>query len=234
MSIEESKQSLNPGKRVELYDFDATDIGGPTYYWCSSFKEENPIVWQGRIYVPLPIIADGFEVNGKGALPIPKLRIANVKKQVSAIINDIGDPLGARITRWVTFDKYLDDGLEANPDEHFRKQVFFVQQKTAQNKVYVEFALSSIIDQEGKMLPKRQVIRDTCSFTYRVYNPDTNMFEYEKAICPYAGAKMFKANGDPTTDPALDQCGHRLSDCRLRFENNPLPFGGFPAVARVR
>lgn len=234
MTIEADKQSLTPGRRVELFEFDARAQGGSLYYFCSSYKEDGPLLWQGNIYTPLPIFASGFEVNGKGAFPMPKLRISNVLLLPGAIINDIGDPLGAKVTRWVTFSHYLDDGETPNPDEHFAPQVFFVEQKTGQNRLFVEFQLASVIDQDGRYLPKRQVIRDTCTFVYRTYNADTNEFDYTNVQCPYAGTKMFKPDGTETTNPAEDQCGKRLGECRKRFEGQPLPFGGFPAVARVR
>ena len=41
------------------------------------------------------------------------------------------------------------------------------------------------------------------------------------------------------TDPDYDNCGHRLSSCRLRFDkanngNGVLRFGGFPAAGLIR
>ncbi|MCP1507242.1 lambda family phage minor tail protein L [Pseudomonas marginalis] len=41
-------------------------------------------------------------------------------------------------------------------------------------------------------------------------------------------------DGNPTDDPAKDQCKGCLSSCKLRFgENNELSFGGFPAVSLI-
>ena len=52
--------------------------------------------------------------------------------------------------------------------------------------------------------------------------------------CPYTGEACYDKNGE-TTDESGDVCGHRLSDCVLRFgEGNPLYYGGFPGVARTR
>lgn len=234
MTIEEDKQSLTPGRRIELFEFDATEQGGTVYYFVSSYVEEQPLVWQGNSFTPLPIFASGFEMNGKGSFPQPRLRLSNVLFLPGAIINDIGDPLGAKITRWVTFADYLDDGASPDPDEHFMPQVFYVERKTAQNRIFVEFQLASIIDQEGRYLPKRQIIRDTCSFIYRTYDASTGEFNYTKATCPYTGDKMVTNTGEVTLNPTEDKCGKRLSDCRKRFGEVPLPYGGFPAVARLR
>ena len=48
------------------------------------------------------------------------------------------------------------------------------------------------------------------------------------------GVARFTKDGQPTDDPALDKCGGRLSDCKLRFgEYGELPFGGYPASSLV-
>lgn len=234
MTIEESKQSLSAGKRVELFDFDAREIGGNLYNFVSSFKESGNIRWKGLIYTPIPIKADGFEVSSQGTLPTPRLQISNILLIPGSIINSMGDPLGAKITRWVTFEQYLDDGASPSADDYLTPQVFYVERKVSQNRVYVEFELSSIMDQHGRQLPKRQVLRDACPLIYRQFDSDANAFDYSKATCPYAGSSMFKANGDITTDPSQDRCGKRLTECKKRFGSDPLPFGGFPGVARIR
>ena len=46
---------------------------------------------------------------------------------------------------------------------------------------------------------------------------------------------MFDINGNPVSDPALDRCGGRVSDCKKRFgEYAVINFGGFPSADRVR
>jgi len=234
MTIAETKQKLTPGKRVELFDFDASDIGGSSYNFVSSYQETQPLHWKGLVYTPLPIKAGGFEINGRGTLPTPKLQVSNVLLLPGSIINDIGDPIGAKITRWVTFSDYLDDGATPSADEHLDPQIFYIERKSLQTRVFVEFQLASAMDHEGRMLPKRQVLRDTCPLIYRAFNPETGEFDYSKATCPYAGTSYFKANGDSTGDASQDLCGKRLVECRKRFGNQPLPFGGFPAVSRIR
>jgi lambda family phage minor tail protein L len=43
------------------------------------------------------------------------------------------------------------------------------------------------------------------------------------------------ANDAATSDSTKDVCGKRLTSCKLRFgQNNPLPYGGFPAAALTR
>ena len=90
------------------------------------------------------------------------------------------------------------------------------------------------MDQEGRKLPGRQVLKDACTHIYRF--PDgMGDFDYTNATCPYVGTDYFEATGASTNDPALDKCGKKLSDCRLRFgQHGVLPTRAFPGVARVR
>ncbi len=246
MGIIADKQKLTPGRRIELFDFDATKLGGALFHFVSGFQETQPLNWKGNAYTPIPIEASGFEMAGKGTLPTPVLRISNVLLLPSAVINDIGDPLGATVTRWVTFETYLDDGATPDVDEHFLPQIFVVERKKNQNKIFVEFELSASMDQEGRLLPARQILRDSCSHEYRKFNILTGLFEYERATCPYVGRDevqggaedpFFRTDGTSTADPNEDACGKKLSDCKKRFDaiaDGRVPGRFFPSVARTR
>jgi lambda family phage minor tail protein L len=181
----------------------------------------------------LPIRATGFELSGKGAIPTPVLSISNVLLLPGAIINNIGDPLGAIVTRWVTYADYLDDGATPDPDAHFIPHIYVVERKKQESRGFVEFELSASIDQQGKMLPGRQILRDTCLQTYRRFT-EQDGFIYDNVTCPYTGDGYFNRLGEPVGEPSEDSCGRRLSDCRLRFGKDPLPTWAFPAIARVR
>ncbi|MEN5093994.1 hypothetical protein ABE458_25200 [Pseudomonas protegens] len=46
---------------------------------------------------------------------------------------------------------------------------------------------------------------------------------------------MADENDIIVTDASQDKCGGRLSSCKLRFgQNNPLPYGSFPAAGLLR
>tara|TARA_R110000824_G_scaffold153814_2_gene325550 strand:- start:618 stop:1370 length:753 start_codon:yes stop_codon:yes gene_type:complete len=248
-SIAQESQRLLPGHRVELYELDATNIDGSTYYrFCSSVDQSGDILWRGETYTAIPIMATGFEANAKGPLPTPSLKISNVGLLPAAIINSLGDPLGATVTRWVTFSEFLDGGATPNPDVHFTPQIYVIERKSVQNKLMVEFELSASIDAEGIQLPKRQVLRDACTHRYRLWVanealPGGGSFSYADATCPYAGSDdvqggtetpYFRSTGASTSDGANDVCGKKLSDCKMRFVDKNLPFRGFPGVARIR
>ena len=233
MSVSADQQRLLPDNVVELFDFDATSIDGTTFYrWTSAFRESGTITWKGNTYTPLPISASGFEVSAKGALPTPILRISNVLLLPGAIIASLGDPLGAKVTRWKTFRHYLDDGDYADANAFLPKEVWQVERKKSENRVFVEFELSAYLDKEGRQLPGRQVLRDACTQIYRNY--DGSSFDYSKVTCPYTGSDYFNASGDSVSDPSEDVCGKHKSDCALRFGSSPLPGWFFPGVGRVR
>ena len=62
--------------------------------------------------------------------------------------------------------KYLDGQPEADPDEHFPIEIWYVEQKLSENNEYVEFELSSALDFSGKQLPglikRRAAERQLC------------------------------------------------------------------------
>ena len=145
-----------------------------------------------------------------------------------------GELLGCTIYRVRTFARHLDDGEEPDSEAFYGPDIFRFERKSSENSVYIEWELSASIDQEGKQLPGRLVIRETCMWRYRRFDPSTGRFDYSKAQCPYAGDNFFDRNDLPTT-PDKDEPSRRLSCCRARFGvNGPFPFGGFPGVQRVK
>lgn len=232
-SIENTAQKLSADSQVDLFTLDATALGGEVNRWVAGALGESAISYQGNAYTPAPVEATGFEWNGRGPLPTPRIRVTNLLGGATALNIAYGDMVGATVTRLRTFRKHLDGQSEADPDAHWPPEVWRVERKVLQNKVLVEWELSAAIDQEGKMLPGRQCIRDTCMWVYRNWNGSD--FNYTDATCPYTGTSYFKADGTVAATPADDVCGHRLSDCKLRFGTTAsLPFGGFPGMLKFR
>jgi len=235
MSIPATVQAPSVGRLVVLFDLDLAPLGGEVLRFTNNVDAGGATVqWRGHIYVPAEFEADGFEWSGKGALPRPRLRVSNVNRVFSAAIVEFADLLGARVTRWRTFERYLDNGAEPDPDAHLQPDIYVVERKLAQNKVFVEFELAAAMDQQGRKLPGRQVLRGYCGHRYRRWDAAEGSFDYQQATCPYAEAAMFDRQGNVTADPAADACGKRLSDCRLRFGAAALPTLAFPGVARTR
>jgi lambda family phage minor tail protein L len=233
-SIEEEAQKAAPDPLVTLFILDATSLGAEVYRFTSSRPASGVIVFDGEQYTPVPVEADGFEWNGQGPMPKPRLRISNVGGLVLALVVTFGDLLGATVTRLRTFRRFLDDGSDPDPNALLPVDVFSIERKSHHSREMVEWELAPKLDQEGKFIPARVALRDTCRWVYRIWNPATESFDYTRATCPYSGDLYFQRNGQPTTDPALDGCGKLLVHCRARFGVQPLPFGGFPSLAKVR
>lgn len=105
----------------------------------------------------------------------------------------------------------------ADPTAEFPLDIFYVERKVSENRAIVEFELAAASDVEGVLLPRRQVIANVCSWTYR------------SSECSYAGGAVAQADDTPTTNINLDVCGKRVSSCKLRFGAlAELPYGGFP------
>lgn len=236
MSIEEDKQSLSPGTLVELYKLDTTLIGGTEIWYFVEGKKLNgtDVYFDGIRYEALDIEANGFEVTGTGQLPQPKLRLANATRLIAASVRDLGDLVGAELTRTRTFYKYLDGEPSADPSMFFLPDVFRIEQKTVHSKYEIEWKIAAVIDQQGRTLPGRQVLRNSCGHSYRYYDVGVPGFDYTLATCPYNGSSYFDDQGNVVAE-ASDKCGKRLSDCKLRYTNgDALPFWGFPGVSRAR
>jgi lambda family phage minor tail protein L len=228
--IESDVQKLNPGSIVELFELDATAIGGDIVRWHSGVNElGNDVVWDGDTYSRFPVQATGFERNTQGTLPRPTIRAANVSGLIGAFARGLNDLMGAKIVRRRTFVKYLDavnfaaGNPQADPNCKFPDEVWFVDRKSAENGIFIEFELSAAFDVQGVKLPRRQCVQNVCPWIYR------------SAECGYAGEAMFDKFDNPVTDSAQDVCGKRLSSCKARFgQTAPLNFGGFPAVGLIR
>ncbi len=226
--ISEDIQKLNPGAIIELYKIDTTPAGGTDIIYLHNGSNElgNSVVFDGIIYTEFPLFAEGFEKTGTGTIPRPTLKVANISGVMGALIKNLNDLVNSRVTRIRTFVKYIDavnfiSGVnpEADPNQIIDKEIWNIDRKSSENKVFIEFELAAAFDVQGVMLPRRQVIQNVCPWKYR------------SAECSYTGGPVADKFDLPTSDPLKDSCGKRLNSCRLRFGVNVvLPFGGFPSV----
>jgi len=224
-------QKANAGVLLELFELDLNTIGIDEHYYFHNGVNDllGNVVFNAITYTRLPIDADGFERNGNGKQARPTLRIANVDGLIGGLSRENDDLVRVKFIRRRTFLKYLDavnfeGGVNpsADPNAALDEEVYFIDRKANENKVMVEWELASALDLEGAMLPRRQCIQNVCTWAYR------------SAECSYAGDAVADKSDSPTADLSLDDCGKRLRSCRLRFGNNPLPYGGFPAIKLIR
>jgi len=233
-ALSETIQSPAPGELVTMFQLDTSSIGGPIQHFCPANENNAGVTFNGVYYTPADVSYSGFEMTGTGGQATPKLKLANTNGVFQAMVNTFGDLVGCSLIRIRTFAQYLDGAAEADPTAFFGPDIFRVERKTSENPIFIEWELSSSLDNQGAMIPKRMVIRDTCTWRYRSWNVSKSAFDYSKAQCPYTGA-ILNDMDQTTTDPTQDGCGRTVNSCKLRFgASNPLPFGGFPGVARFQ
>lgn len=224
-------QQLEPGGRVTVYELDASSFGADQLFFHQHLQT-GVIWWQGQEYGAWPIEATGFERTSDQP-PNPRLRVSNIDGRIGALCLMFDDMVGARIIRRQTLVKYLDaanfpgGNPTADPNEHFLDEIWFIERKVSEDFETVEFELATAIDLNGEQLPGRQIIAGTCGWLIRG--------GYRGPYCTYNGSAYFDINDNPVADPARDVCAGLVRSCKKRFgENNPLPYGGFPAAGLLR
>ena len=218
---------------ITLYQLDLAKLGGPIYYFNSAENTTRLITWGGQQYTPLPMSADGFEWSTKGSPPQPTLKFSNLYGAGNALLDEYNGLIGADLIRIVTLERFLDDGSTPDPNAYLLRDIYTVAQKTSHTAVLIAFKMMTRMDQQGSQIPRRLILRDTCTYVYRIWNATTGAFDYSKATCPYAGGGYFDIN-DIAVGPQQDQCSHTLTGCTLRYGQAPLPAQMFPAVGKVK
>lgn len=224
-------QKLAPSAVIELFVLDLSLFGqGMVYFHAGTNALQQRLVWQGSAYDAFPIQVEGFEFNGNGQIPRPKLKVANVTGAITALVLTYQDLVGAKITRKRTLAKYLDavnfpGGVNptADPSAEFADDIYYIDRKSRETRDVIEFELAASFDLEGVNLPRRQIVQNVCPWRYR------------SSECGYIGTIYFDANDQRVTTSSQDICGKRLSSCQARFgQTAELPFGGFPAAGLFR
>lgn len=238
-TLQSEAQRAAPGDVIELFTLDLTSYGGPVLYFTPEVtKGMEPVTFGGIVFSPVPVSAEGYEKNARGALPRPKFSLSNINLGASALLEQYGDLVGCTVTRITTLSTFLDavnfpGGVnpDADPGQYWGPEIYKVERKTGQTPFAVEWELSAAIDQDGLKLPRGQVLRNGCRFDYRL--PDgAGGFVYKvgRRQCPYKGAACFDRNNKPT-NAANDFCSHTLDGCLARYgRDGEIPFGAFPGA----
>jgi lambda family phage minor tail protein L len=158
----------------------------------SSNGAEVGIIWQGQQYLPMPIETEGFRTVGGQELPKPKIRISNKDFFMSRYIANFGDFAGKKVIRKRVFAKFLDDANfkggnpfgEADPDAGFPDEIYYINNKSVENKSVLEYQLATPLEMENYTIPSRGGYARYCSWIYRGYG------------CRYNGVPKTNKNGD--------------------------------------
>lgn len=222
MTFNTDIQKLEPGNQIRLFEVDATRLGGNLWRF-HGHAQEGDIIWQGHLYEPIQIEAKGFDIRGDGRPSSPTLQLANelggVRGAISALCLHLRDLAGAKVKVIETFRHFLDaanfpDGNPAAANQA-RINLWYIEQKTDEDREQVTFQLSSPLDLEGQMLPTQQITK-LCRWACRG--------QYRQEACGYTGTAKFTKKDEPTDNPALDRCGGRWKSCKAR--GNTRRFGG--------
>ena len=186
--------SMSPSALIHLFEIEILPIANDLDYVLTEgegiFRFHNNIkllsksIWfQGKEYVAAPIIMEDLEVASRGTLPTPKLSLTvddtgiEVMALFKSTLANLGDLVGAKVTRKATFLKYIDernfygqtapDGFSPDPNAEFPPQIFYIDRKSKENKYTLEYTLASVLDVENIKLPARLVLAKRCVWQYR-------------------------------------------------------------------
>jgi len=142
--LQKESQSLNASSIVEIIQLDLTDLkfnnkiaedsSIANYYYFHNNKIYGDTVikwgaredtgWTGGIDVyPLPFELTGLEQQTEG-LPRPVLKISNYKQFISFLLIELGDLTGAKVVRYKTLAKFLN-----NRRVRYNDEIFFINKK---------------------------------------------------------------------------------------------------------
>ena len=85
-------QKINPSAKIELFEFHLVQaIHGSSdvkrFFNGVGMDDFNNLIFQGNIYLPIPIEASGFEYSAtKSKLPRPTVRISNLNSNFTALL----------------------------------------------------------------------------------------------------------------------------------------------------
>lgn len=246
MSFVSQIQKLEPGSEIMLFELDGSDFGADVLRFHghsiphtadelraagadADLLPAKSIWWQGEEYGAWPIQIEGIEANSDGTAVRPRISVGNVTGRITALCLAFDDLLEFQLTIRHTLAQYLDaenfpgGNAEADPgDESI--EIWFIDQKISENGTQVSWELASPGDVGGETIGRQMTQLCHWAMTNGYRGPD----------CGYTGP-YFDMDGNPTGDPAQDQCNGCLdSGCIVRHgAGNPVPFGGFPAVSLI-
>jgi lambda family phage minor tail protein L len=131
----------------------------------SDFGSTTSSKYSQQTYAALPIESEGWEIrgSGSGSLPRPTIRMGNINQFFRAYLADWDDLVGAKVIRRRTLEKYL----STNPPVEFNRDVYYIERKSTETPIMVEFELTSAFDVEGIKLPRRSILAARCPWKYK-------------------------------------------------------------------
>lgn len=217
MKIARELLSLEPTAVVELFTIYPDYQKRKDFYFNlhNGSLFDGSLFWQGEEYMPLPMEIEGFEAEANGRLSRPKMRFSNKDLYISDLLSKWDDFINARVYRKRTFVKFIDnenfDGGNpfGEPDStaELTNQVYYVSQKTQENKGYVELELTTPLDLDNSEINSRRIMAKFCYWKYRGNG------------CHYEGIPLQKGDGSPFSNLQGDLIDPRITVSNFSFEN---------------
>lgn len=162
------------------------------------------------LYKPFHLSVNGFEINGSNKLPQPKATFSNMDASFTDLNAQFDDLVGFKLIRTRTYAKFLkkingvtQGGFNANA--HFQPDIWMFNRKMEENNQFCVYELGSVFDVEGIRYPRRRMYSNYCPFVFK--GPDCK-----------------------NTNDDFSVCGKTLAQCKERFGDDDLRFGGFPTA----
>ena len=198
-SLVSELMNLNPSALISLFEIDISSLGfnagtisqtevslgiNTVFRFHSNVNlTTSSLFWNNNEYIVAPIEAVGFETNLKGSPVNPTLSITVSDQGIPQLtilkqrIRDLGDIVGAKITRIRTFAKFIDatnffnqiPPLNFNPDptQELPRDIYYINRLANENKNFIQYELAPLFDVEGVTLPGRIISESSCPWFYR-------------------------------------------------------------------
>jgi len=226
--------SLTPDAIVELFEIDFSNMQenvkriqdaygaspgtGLKYRFCSSINTNQPIIWKGEKYNPMPIKLQGLESKNDGRFPRPNLTISNSGGVFSRIIYGNDDFVGCVVRRSRTYVRFLDKENfpeninpfgQGDTDAFLPEDLFYINKKMSENKEAIVFELSSSLELTNSPVPARKLMSNLCSWMYRC-----------EIGCGYKGPPIETLRGESLSDLFEGEAPARIEDIEDWSNNN--------------
>ena len=180
-------QKVNPSSIIELFKLELKEglnyeTGNPDnvtttyrFHAGSNLDAYGDIAWNSETYQRFPVEASGFAFQ-RGQLPRPTITISNMGTPSMSLallaanrFTAGNDLTGAKVTRIRTMARFVDAANFSgainpfgtpDPDAEFPREIYYIDRKSAENRMLVTFELAAVFDLAGVRAPKRQCTRD--------------------------------------------------------------------------
>ena len=180
----------------QLIPYDTISRADAVFRFHNNLKLiKQDIIWKGQVYKASPIKVDGYESSSRGTNATPKMTLLSneesgtVFRDFRALMRQLDDLIGSKVTRIRTFAKYLDrenfylnvggeskligneslipEGFEPDPLAELPREIYFIERKVSESKAGIELELAAPVDFENLQLPNRLCLARSCQFQYR-------------------------------------------------------------------